>query len=124
MKVVGEDLNIRYNSRNIRTQMVGDLKGYGTVWSHEKVITNILFLCRVTGTFHVQSDIRSNDKFMVCYDDGSARYFCDMSRAEGILLANYGTIYDLQMDNDPAHISTVTNNLMNFAPCHDRCSYL
>ena len=47
LRVVGECLNIRCNTGNIYKNMVGDLKGYGTVWYHEKAITNILSLYRV-----------------------------------------------------------------------------
>ena len=82
-----------------------------------------MFLYRVITNFHVQFDSRADNQFIVWREDGGARvfqpgpnglYFCDATKVYGTLLANNGIIYDPQLDNDPADINTVDNNMKNF----------
>ena len=65
LRVVVEYLNIRCNAGNIHTNIVGDLKGYGTVWYYRDAMVNILSLYRVTNNFHVKFNSRGDNKFIV-----------------------------------------------------------
>ena len=123
LRVDGRTLKIRCNEGKMTTNMVGDLNRYGTVWYHKKGIANIISTYRVTTNFHVQFDSRSDNQFIVWREDEAVRvfqpgpnevYFCDVTEVDGILLANDGIIYNPQLDNDPADINTVDNNMKNF----------
>ena len=83
---------MRCNAGKIKTNLVGDLPGYGTVWYYEDGIANILSLYRVSSTLHVHNDSRVNDTFLVWKNDETMRrfipapndlYYCDTRQIEG-----------------------------------------
>ena len=53
--------------------MVGDLAGYGTVWSHRLGIANILSLAKVKGEYEVSFDSAARNCFKVEKKDRSGR---------------------------------------------------
>ena len=123
LRMVEQYFDIHCNTGNITTNIVGNLKGYGTVWYHKKVITNILSLYRVTEKFHVEFNSRTDNNFLVWRDDGSARhfkpgprglYYCGVSQLHGTILANNGNVHAPDLGGDPAHINTVKDDLRGF----------
>jgi hypothetical protein len=75
--------------------MVGDLKGYGTVWYHSEGIANILSLSRVRRNFRVTYDSKDGNVFRLKPDESvrefresaSGLYFSD-SADNGIMMVN------------------------------------
>ena len=59
----------------IKTNLVSDLPGYGTVWFYAGGIANILSLYRVENALHVQYDSQINNTFTVWKNDGNPRLF-------------------------------------------------
>ena len=53
IRVVDSTMTVYCNAGSRRTNCVGDLAGYGTVWYHPGFITNILSLTRVNHRFQV-----------------------------------------------------------------------
>ena len=80
IRVVSDHLNIFCNAGSASTNMVGDLKGYGTVWFYASGIANILFLHRVAERFHVTYDSQESNCFIVWKHDGSTQRFIPGSR--------------------------------------------
>ena len=106
---------MRCNAGKIKTNLVGDLPGYGTVWYYEDGIANMLSLYRVSTTLHVQYDSRVNDTFLVWKKDGTVRrfipapnglYYCDTRQVEGSVLATE--------ELDPDQIKTVKTNMVKY----------
>jgi hypothetical protein len=56
-------MNIRCNAGVTRTNMVGELNGYGTMWYNPKGIVNILSLSQVEKTLW---DVRQRSIESVC----------------------------------------------------------
>jgi hypothetical protein len=74
-------MDIYCNAGVTRTNMVGDLPGYGTVWYHPKGIANILSLARVKEHgYHVTYDSRDGNQFTVHKPDGTNRVFRQSDR--------------------------------------------
>ena len=65
IRVVNDHLNIFCNAGSASTNIVGDLKGYGTVWFYDSGIANILSLHRAAERFHVTYDIQESNCFIV-----------------------------------------------------------
>ena len=65
IRAVANELVVRCNAGKIKTNLDGDLPGYGTVWYYENDIANILSLYRVSSKLHVQYDSRVNNTFLV-----------------------------------------------------------
>jgi hypothetical protein len=59
VREIDQVMNIRCNAGVTRTNMVGELNGYGTVWYNPKENANILSLSQVEKKHHVSSEKRS-----------------------------------------------------------------
>ena len=58
-----------------KTNLIGDLPGYGTVWYHPNGIANILSLSKVKEKYRVTFDSDQNNQFIVHRNDGTQRVF-------------------------------------------------
>ena len=58
-----------------KTNLIGDLPGYGTVWYHPDGIANILSLSKVKEKYRVTFDSDINNQFVVHHADGTQRIF-------------------------------------------------
>lgn len=112
IRAVANELVVRCNAGKNKTNLVGDLPGYGTVRYYENGIANILSLHRVSSKLHVQYDSRVNNTFLVWKNDGTVRrfipapnglYYCDTRQIEGSVLAT--------VDLDPYQIKTAKSNM-------------
>ena len=65
IREVGYYLNIFCNARSMRTNMVGDLNGYDTVWFYANGIADILLLYRVSERFYVTYNSQENNCFIM-----------------------------------------------------------
>ena len=101
IRVVSDHLNIFCNAGSASTNMVGDLKGYGTVWFYTSGLANILSLHRVAERFHVTYDSQESNCFIVWKHDGSARrlfpsprglYYCNLCDINGTILTTIDTV--------------------------------
>ena len=63
-----------------KTNLVGDLPRYGTVWYHPDGIANILSLSKVKEKYRVTFDSGINNQFIVHRADGTQRVFQQSSR--------------------------------------------
>jgi hypothetical protein len=90
-------MNIRCNAGVTRTNMVGDLEGYGTVWYNPKGIANILSLSQVEKKHRVTYDSSAEKAFIVHKEDGSERrfkqaksglFYLDTTKEVGTVLVN------------------------------------
>ena len=89
-------IHIHCNAGITRTNLVGDLSGYGTVWYHPDGIANILSLAEVCKLFHVTYDSSQQNEFVVHKPDGTTKRFLQSDRglyyldtsAKGITLIN------------------------------------
>jgi hypothetical protein len=68
-------MNIRCNAGVTRTNMVGELNGYGKVWYNPKGIANILSLSQVEKKHRVTYGSTASKAFIVHKNDGSERRF-------------------------------------------------
>ena len=74
-------MDIHCNAGVTRTNMVGDLPGYGTVWYHPNGIANILSLSRVKEKgYRVTYDSTNGNELIVHKSDGSSRIFKESER--------------------------------------------
>ena len=62
-----------------RTNLVGELPGYGTVWFHPDGIANILSLGRVKTKYQITFNCDENNEFIVHKPDKSTRNFKESS---------------------------------------------
>ena len=115
IRQVNDELIGRCNAGRIKTNVVGDLPGYGTVWFYAGGIANILSLYRVSSTLHVQYDGRIDNTFTVWKNDGTTRlfkpapnglYYCNAKQPEGTVLA----VTEL----DPDQMGTVRINMTKY----------
>ena len=58
-----------------KTNLIGDLPGYGTVWYHPNGFANILSLSKVKEKYRVTFDSDKNNQFIVHRTDGTQRVF-------------------------------------------------
>ena len=63
-----------------RTNLVGELPGYGTVWLHPDGIANILSLARVKTKYQITFNSDESNEFIVHKPDGTTRNFKESSR--------------------------------------------
>ena len=84
-----------------KTNLIGDLPGYGTVWYHPNGIANILSLSKVKEKYRVTFDSDQNNQFIVHRNDGTQRvfqqsprglYFLDTSLAPQPVAGTNGTV--------------------------------
>ena len=102
--------NLRRSNKNMfihctagvaKTNLIGDLPGYGTVWYHPNGIANILSLSKVKEKYRVTFDSDINNKFVVHRPDGTRRifqqsprglYFLDTSLTPQPTSGGHGTV--------------------------------
>ena len=84
-----------------KTNLIGDLPGYGTIWYHPNGIANILSLSKVKEKYRVTFDSDKNNQFIVHWTDGTQRvfqqsprglYFLDTSLAPQAKAGENGTV--------------------------------
>ena len=84
-----------------KTNLIGDLPRYGTVWYHPNGIANILSLSKVKEKYRVTFDSDKNNQFIVHQTDGTQRvfqqsprglYFLDTSLAPQPVAGANGTV--------------------------------
>ena len=93
IRVVNDHLNIFCNAGSASTNIVGDLKGYGTVWFHDSGIANILSLHRVAERFHVTYDSHESNCFLRPFIPGPrGLYYCNLSNINGTILTTIDTV--------------------------------
>ena len=97
-----------------RTNLVGELPGYGTVWFHPDGIANILSLSRVKTKYHITFDSNENNKFIVHKPDGSTRNFKESNR--GLYYHDTSTVVTGVSEAGTVLITTVAGNASNYTP--------
>ena len=97
-----------------KSNLVGDLPGYGTVWYHPDGIANILSLSKVKEKYCVTFDSDINNQFIVHRPDGTQQifqqssrgvYFLDMSLTPQPVNGTRGTVL----------VTTVADNAYSFS---------
>ena len=73
-------MHIHCNAGITRTNLVGDLSSYGTVWYHLDGITNILSLGEVCKQFHVTYNSSQQNEFVVHKPNGTTKRFIQSDR--------------------------------------------
>ena len=90
-------MNIQCNAGVTRTNMVGELNRYGTVWYNAKDIANILSLSQVEKKHHVTYNSAALEAIVVHKSDGSERrfeqaksglFYMDTEQTSGTVLVN------------------------------------
>ena len=71
----GRSVVITCNAGTMRTNLVGDMNGFGTVWFSNECIANILSLSMVSEMYRVTLDTRLDQAFHIHRGDGSTRRF-------------------------------------------------
>ena len=97
-----------------KTNLVGDLPGYGTVWYHPNGIANILSLSRVKDKYRVTFDSDINNQFIVHRHDGTQRIFQQSSRGLYFLDTSL-TPQPINGTSDTVLVTTVADNASNFS---------
>jgi hypothetical protein len=70
-------MDIHCNAGVTKTNWIGDLPGYGTVWYHKKGIANILSLSCVKKKHRVTFDSNNGNKFIIHHEDGRETVFTE-----------------------------------------------
>ena len=98
----------------VKTNLIGDLPGYGTVWYHPDGIANSLSLSKVKEKYRVTFDSDMNNQFVVHRPDGTQRifqqsswglYFLDTSLTPQPTSSTKGTVL----------VTTVADNANSFS---------
>ena len=97
-----------------RTNLVGELPGYGTVWFHPDGIANILSLSRVKTKYRITFDSDENNEFIVHIPDGSTRNFKESNR--GLYYHDTSTVVTGVSEAGTVLITTVAGNASNYTP--------
>ena len=97
-----------------KTNLVGDLPGYGTVWYHPNGIANILSLSRVKDKYRVTFDSDINNQFIVHRHDGTQRIFQQSSRGLYFLDTSL-TPQPINGTSNTVLVTTVADNASNFS---------
>ena len=95
-----------------RTNLVGELPGYGTVWFHPDGIANILSLSRVKTKYRITFDSDANNEFIVHKPDGSTRNFRESSR--GLYYHDTSAGVTGVVESGMALVTTVADNASNY----------
>ena len=95
-----------------RTNLVGELPGYGTVWFHPDGIANILSLSRVKTKYWITIDSDENNEFIVHKPDGSTRNFRESSR--GLYYHDTSTGVTGVVETGMALVTTVADNASKY----------
>ena len=97
-----------------RTNLVGELPGYGTVWFHPDGIANILSLSRVKTKYWITFDSNENNEFIVHKPDGSTRNFKESNC--GLYYHDTSTVVTGVSEARTVLITTVAGNASNYTP--------
>ena len=97
-----------------KTNMIGDLPGYGTVWYHPDRIANILSLSKVKENYQVTFDSDKNNQFIVYCADGTQRVFQQFSRGLYFLDTSL-TPQPVSGANGTVLVTTVADNANSFS---------
>ena len=94
-----------------KTDLIGDLNGYGTVWFHGDGIANILSLSRVQAKgCKVTFSSEDGNQFVVTKVDGSKRIFKQSER--GLYYMETDTTH--KAGNEAIFVTTVEDNISNY----------
>ena len=105
-----------------RTNLVGELPGYGTVWFHPDGIANILSLARVKTKYRITFDSDENNEFVVHKPDGSTRNFKESSH--GLYYHDTSTAVTRVADTGMVLVTTVADNASNYTHADYTCALL
>ena len=97
-----------------KTNLVGDLLVYGTVWYHPDGIANILSLSKVKEKYRVTFDSDIYNQFIVHHPDGTQRIFQQSSRGMYFLDTSL-TPQPVNGTRDSILVTTVADNANNFS---------
>ena len=111
---IGQYMYIHCTPGVTRTNLVGELPRYGTVWFHPDGIANILSLSRVKTKYQITFDNDENNEFMVHKPDGSTRNFKESSH--GLNYHDTSTAVTGVADTGTALVTTVADNTSNYNP--------
>ena len=109
-----KDMFIHCTAGVAKTNLIGDLPGYGTVWYHPNGIANILSLSKVKEKHRVTFDSDINNQFIVHHNDGTQRifqqssrglYFLDTSLAPQPVTGTKGTVLVTTVADNTSNIS-------------------
>ena len=109
---IGQYMYIHCTARVTRTNLVGELPGYGTVWFHPDGIANILSLSRVKTKYRITFDSDENNEFIIHKPDGSTRNFKELCR--GLYYHDTSTEVTGVADTGTALVTTVADNASNY----------
>ena len=104
-------MNIHCTARVTRTNLVGELPGYGTVWFHQDGIANILSQSRVKTKYRIAFDSDENNEFIVHKPVGSTRNFKESSR--GLYYHDTSTVVTGVAETGTVLVTTVADNASN-----------
>ena len=115
--------NIRSSNNNMfihctagvaKTNLIGDLPGYGTVWYHPDGIANILSLSKVKEKYRVTFDSDINNQFVVHRSNGTQRIFQQSSRGLYFLDTSL-TPQPSSSTKGTVQVNTVADNASSFS---------
>ena len=109
-----KNMSIHCTAGVAKTNLVGDLPGYGTVWYHPDGIANILSLSKVKEKYRVTFDSDINNQFIVHRPDGTQRIFQQSSRGLYFLDTSL-TPQPVNGTKDTVLVTTVADNASNFS---------
>ena len=109
---IGQYMYIHCTAGVTRTNLVGELPGYGTVWFHPDGIANILSLSRVKTKYRITFDSDENNEFIVHKPDGSTRNFNESSH--GLCYHDTTMAVAGVVETGMALVTTVADNASNY----------
>ena len=119
---IGQYMYIHCTAGVTRTNLVGDLPGYGTVWFHPDGIANILSLSRVKTKNRNTFDSDTTNEFIVHKPDGSTRNFKESSH--GLYYHDTSTGVAGVAETGTALVTTVADNASNYTHADYSCALL
>ena len=109
-----KDMFIHCTPGVAKTNLIGDLPGYGTVWYHPNRIANILSLSKVKEKYRVTFNSDINNQFIVHRTDGMQRIFQQSSRGLYFLDTSL-TPQPVTGTNNTVLVTTVVDNVSNIS---------
>ena len=109
---ISQYMYIHCTARVTRTNLVGELPGYGTVWFHPDGIANILSLSRVKTKYWITFNSDENNEFIVHKPDRSTRNFKESSC--GLHYHDTSTAVTGVAETGMALVTTVADNASNY----------
>ena len=110
---IGQYMYIHCTAGVTRTNLVGELPGYGTVWFHPDGIANILSLARVKTKYRITFDSDENNEFIVHKPHGTTRNFKESSR--GLYYHDTSTAVTRVAETGTVLVTTVADNASKYA---------